>query len=684
MSIVVFDPLANDYTGNGVASLVPTGGSVRTVAGGEYSFTMQHPLDPWGKWKHLVREAIVRLPVPAERIENSYTGMEADIYKTNTNAALREGPSEPSTITYPTWDITADYSVGDKVTWLNKNYKCNYYDETSPYAHIAPPSCSWWEQIARGTSGAAVLIDTKSGTELYFVEDAGSGWYKMSTYYGLVGYMKSSQLTFDRHTTPSENQPREITEQLFRIKNVDINRKEGRVSISGVHVSYDLNGNIVDDLTLGQVTPAMAIGRLSESFMMPYPGMIATNLTSNENGTFTQTFTRKNAMYCLTDPDSGIVPTFQARLTRDNWDLFVMDNTPVDRGLRIRYGKNADGIQWRIKTDGLITRVMPVAKAEDGQDFYLPEKWVDSDHISDYPVIYMEALNVKGQVGKDDGSGTDTTWTEEALLDEMRAKAEERFTVQKADIPVTEVTVEFEPLERTEEFAYLRGLQRVNLYDLVKAQDPEIGLDIQLKVTEIEYDFVNRKIAGLKLSSIEDTNSRTVAGYNVVNGTIGAEKLKGDLIHDIQDGAASEAVQIVQERRVEVIDNLTSTATGAALSANQGRVLNEKWSPSAFAAVSITSSRGTLNSGGYIQIGKIVIIAFTFTASANATNSPQITGTPPSAKVDSALSCIDITNGIGSAIEEAIPCGISTMGRVYQKKITSGHIYAITGVYIAN
>ena len=53
--ICVYDPLASSFDGSGVAALMPLSGTIRQVAGGEYSFDMIHPMDPWGKWKHLKR-----------------------------------------------------------------------------------------------------------------------------------------------------------------------------------------------------------------------------------------------------------------------------------------------------------------------------------------------------------------------------------------------------------------------------------------------------------------------------------------------------------------------------------------------------------------------------------------------------------------------------------------------------
>lgn len=542
--ICVYAVDAEEFTGNGAAVLMPTSASIRQVAGGEYSFSMEHPLDPWGKWKYLVREAVVRLPIPKETIPAASVGYDTDVYKTNTSAALREGPSEPTTITYPTWSQYNTYSVGSKVTQSDKNYQCVYWDSNDPARYNAPSGSSWWTSIARRTPGSPVLVNLKSGAELYLIEEEDETWYQMSTTYGLVGYIKKAQVTYDRHITPEDLQPRVITEQLFRIKEVSVDRKNGTVSVTGNHVSNDLNGVLVKEVSLTDVVPAMAIGRITDAFMMDYHGVVATNIVDDTYGTFTGTIKRKNGMACLLDPDTGIVPAFDARFTRDNWDLFVMEKAAETPVMTIRYAKNVNGIIWKANSSGLITRVVPVAKDEDGEDLYLPEEYIDSEYIDDYPVIYMEALNVKGQVGKDDGTDTETVWTESALLDEMRAKAGDRFSVDKVDIPVTDVTVQLEQLGDHAEYAWLKDLQNVILYDLVTVEDSDIGLDVDLTVQEIEYDCIRKKITGIKLSNNIYGNDHTVAGYNILNGSLTENKLAGgvrdSIIRDAVDQALSE------------------------------------------------------------------------------------------------------------------------------------------------
>ena len=573
-----------DFDKNGNAIMTPTEAKIKMVAGGNYDLSMTHPIDPDGKWTYLAPGAVLKVPVPEEEIENAFSGMDADVYLVNTETDLREGPSEPTAITYSGWNPNTDYSVGDKVTvstWTHKNYKCTYFDPASDARFVPPYTSAWWTPVPDQTSGAAVLVHLPVGTELYFVEDVDGTWYKMSTYYGIVGYVKKAYLTYDRHLTPEETKPRIITDQLMRITNVTVDQKSRTVSVTAQHISYDLNGVLIKEVNISQASPGMALARITDNFMIDYPGTIATNLTSdNTDITYTQEINLKSGMFCLLDPDKGIVNAFDAAFKRDNWDLFVMQKTNTDRGFRLRYKKNMVGVNWAKKSDNLITRVVPVAKAEGGENLYLPELWVDSTYINQYPIIKMEQLSVKGQVGKDKGLGDDSTWTETDLLNEMRAKAEERFSVDKVDQIVHEVTVDFAMLGNTYEYARLKGLESVLLYDSVTVIDEEIGLNVTLDVTEMEWDAIKQKIVSLKLSNAI-INAVSVTGYNVQNKSIGLNKLSDDVMNEVMGqmtGVIPEYTDPDAARpssNITVVDALNSTSTTDALSANQGKALND-------------------------------------------------------------------------------------------------------------
>ena len=100
--------------------------------------------------------------------------------------------------------------------------------------------------------------------------------------------------------------------------------------------------------------------------------------------------------------------------------------------------------------------------------------------------------------------------------------------------------------------------------------------------------------------------------------------------------------------------------------------------------VRATTTRGSLLSGGAYLAGKLLVIQFTFKATVSVTNSPGILDTDKTLPCDAALSAIDITSGIASAITSSVPCGISSSGKVYIKEIVTDHIYAISGVVRCN
>ena len=535
--IQIYDIGNENYDRNGNAVLTPTAGRVTMQAGGAYDISLTLPMDPEGKWRHVVPGAVVKAPVPREVIENSFSGYAADIYKTVGAADLREDKIAPTQISYPQWNaMDMTYHVGSRVScygWPHQNYECTYFDNSSPITQVPPYNSAWWKPIADYTPGAAVVVSLPAGSELYWIENAGSGWYKMSTYYGLEGYIQTSAVVFDRHVSETENQPRIITEQLFRLREPSINNETRTVTVTGQHVSYDLAGILCKNITITQASPAMAMGRITENLMMDYRGTIATNLTSEENGTYTGKTNGKNGMFMLLDPDAGIVHAFNAKFTRDNWDVFVMKKTSALSGYRISYAKNMRGVTWKKSSAGLVTRVVPVAKNTDGEDLYLPEKWVDSAHIAEYPVVLMELLRISAQVGRDDGTGTDTVWTESALYDYMREKAGERFSVDHVDEVVDDLTVQFEQLGDTAEYEWIRPLESVLLYDNIVCRDLDIGQEKTLTVTELEWDLIRRKVTGIRLSNITGAAGRTVTGFNVQNNSITPAKLTEEVTQEI-------------------------------------------------------------------------------------------------------------------------------------------------------
>ena len=544
--ISLYDSDNTIFEGMGDCVLMPTSCTTRQIAGGAYTLDMVHPMDPWGKWRHIQEEAVLRVPVQEETIESAYDGQEVWIYETIGSAVLRDSASEPQTVTYQNW--SPDLGVGDKCTYASRNYVCTYFDQSSGTRYTPPPESPWWKQISSTTGGGAVVASLPAGTTLYWVSGSYSDtWWEMETTYGIQGWIKQSELTNEQHQTPEYVQPRKITTQLFRIKKVKADTDAMEVTVEAQHVSYDANGTITQSVSISKAAAGNAIGKVLDGLVDTWSeGIVATNMDSTD-GTITKDYKGKSLIYALLDPDNGIVPELDAAFKRDNWDMFVLRKTDTDRGFRLRRGKNIRGVNWEKSSADLITRVMPVAKKEDGDELYLPEVYVDSSYVNSYPVIYRERLSVSGQVGKDDGTDTDTTWTESALLDEMRDKAQDRFDVDHVDQVATTITVDFTMQGDTAEYPELKQLQKALLYDIVYVIEEKLGLNTQVRVTEVEWDCIRETVTGLVLTNINGYVGGTVAGYAVQNESVNIEKLTGNAIENIVMSAADRAVQILKD-----------------------------------------------------------------------------------------------------------------------------------------
>ena len=541
--ICVYDIGNTEFDKNGDVILTPISGKIKQVAGGNYDLTLVHPIDLDGKWGHLQPDAIIRAPVPEETITTAYSGLDVDAYIVTSNTAqLRQTAELPEPIYWPAWSTYVEYSVGSQVSQNMKNWVCTYWDSTSDARYTPPSSSSWWaERPVEHTAGGTLLANLKTNTEVYYISGPENGWYYVSTTYGLEGYILAQQVEYSRHLTPEETQPRHITTQLFRIRTVTVDTKSMQVTVNAQHVSYDLSGVLMSTVKVTRKSAAEALAWLESAYLIPYQGTIATDLTSTTETSFSCEMSGKNGMFALLDPDSGVVATFDAAFRRDNWDLFVMENPETDRGFRIRYGGNMLGVSWKVNGSNLITRVMPVAKAENGDELFLDNdgvQWVDSEFINVYPVIRMERLKVNGQVGKDDGTDSGTKWTLNALRAEMQKQAEARFSVDKVDQLQHEITIDFEMLGDTAEYSWLKNLQQVLLYDTVIVTYDRIDLSATVTVSELEYDVVNKKITALKLTNVNAYNVKNVSGFNVLNNTI----TRGKLTDDAGDGIVNEAV----------------------------------------------------------------------------------------------------------------------------------------------
>ena len=511
-----------DISRFGNAIMHPISCTITEKAGASYELTMELPMSAWheipGIW------SIISAPAPVPQLDSATTGGDVIIWRILYSPVwLYAQPKAPQPVTYPEWVGGTDYPVDSKVTYSNQNYKLTQALEGLIEKHQAPPNCSKWSKISNTTGGAPRLYTFQRYEECYLIDDYSSSWIYVQTTKGLRGYVEKHLAEYVRTEHKEPVDPQRSLDQLFRVYQVTDNSTKHTVSVQARHISYDLQGNLLDDCDIGGMEAGVAISYIQSAMLMDSTCIIATNLDSND-GMYSGNLTGKNAVNALLDPESGIVGYFNAMLVRNNWDFFIYRQEHINRGVVLHTGKNITGITWKEDNSGLVNRIMPVAKDSEGKPFYLSgSRYVDSLYIVYHPLTIMEKLSVEGQVGKPDPSGTN--YTEETLRAKMQTEAQRRFSVDLCDMPTLEATVDFVLLGETTEFATYKGLQELYLYDAVTVMDDASGRTQVLSVCEYTWDAVAQRYTQIRLQTPRKASMKRVAGFDMCDRSIGLNKL---------------------------------------------------------------------------------------------------------------------------------------------------------------
>ena len=518
-------------TNLGLGVIFPDSCTVIEEAGGNYSMNLTHPLDEGGAWKLLQPFNIICAPVPVCETP-MVSASEGEIIDEGLEVwrALEGGAGyyKNTIITrYPAYQYPHLYGAGDKMRYNNINYICLA-------SHAAAPSPrfdgGYWKSQGNGTPKPAWKLD--AGTQVTVSDNDGT-WLTVRLQDGTKGYCKVAEMEYMYTAEPGSILPgdvdaRTIAQQLFRITDVEIDAGSEKVSCSAQHISYDWSMVLVDSLIVDE-TPVTTAAVGLRSAILKEEGEDSPNVYVQETGNpVTGTYRRTPVTSVLLDPDDGFVEQSKAMLIRDNKDFFLLRNTKKDRGYRIAYGVNLIGVRWKRDYSKLVTRIYPLAKDQDGDELPLPERFVDSERIGNYPFPMYESISISAQVGKDGE-------TEETVYEKMREEAQKRFEEEEADIPSVTLSVDFLMLGDTEEYRQYKSLERVCLYDMVEVWHPDIGLTTSAQVKKYEWDVLEERLTRLELGKVFEKTKHTVAGYDLGDGCITGRKLSKEALDRIKE-----------------------------------------------------------------------------------------------------------------------------------------------------
>ena len=333
------------------------------------------------------------------------------------------------------------------------------------------------------TNGLGVLSDTIS---CQVVEER-NGIFEITLEYPLTGIhyqeIKQRRIIFIKPNPYEDPQP-------FRIYRIT-KPLSGKITVYAQHISYDLSGVPVSPFSSGSVTGALS--GLKTNAAVTNPFSFWTDKTSTGDFTVTAPASTRTL---LGGSDGSILDVFGGEYKFDRWTVRLYNNRGRNSGVSIRYGKNLMDLQQDENISNVVTGIYPYWLNSEGELTELPEKIVNAPGTYDFTRI--SAIDFSGDF-------------EEAPTEEqLRDRANDYISSNNVGVPTVSITVEFQPLEQTEEYKDIALLERVNLCDTVNVEYSELGVSATAKCVKTTYDALKDKYISIELGDAKTNIADTI------------------------------------------------------------------------------------------------------------------------------------------------------------------------------
>lgn len=465
-------------------SLFPSSCLFEEVANGLSEITLKHPLDALGKYKYLQSDAVLKVAVPVRTTPEINSGVyvtQVEQWTVKQTATKSErtvyskssGGRKTKTLNIGTEVIVTERPLdGDR--WKIKTGKVN----------------GWIAYSALEQEIEITIPDSAEG-----IEDAVPAW--------------------------------ESREQLFRICNVD--RTNDEITCRARHISYDLMVNMTQYDISTSVDLQTVLNGILDQCMAAHDFTARTDISAKRTGAH---YADADPISAILDPESGLAAEYRAQLIRDNYELFLLQKAGMNRGMRIAYGKNMQGINFSENTENIATAIRPIGETKDGMPLYLEGTGLVISPIADrYPTERIYKLNCTDcKVG-----------TNDVTVQIARARMEEQAQAvldSGVDMLDVSVAVTFSQLGDSERYKEYKGLENAFLFDEIHVYHPDLSVDITTEVVRIIWDCLREKMNTVELGSLKALAptvsgwqiSSGISGSKIAGGTIGSGALQSDII----------------------------------------------------------------------------------------------------------------------------------------------------------
>ena len=295
----------------------------------------------------------------------------------------------------------------------------------------------------------------------------------------------------------------------FRIVNTQLDISGYAVQIEADSITYDLTHNIVKSVVM-QGDGQNAMKTLQNAVLNPSIFTFYSDITAT--GFSELNFV--NPMEAIAGIEGSFLQKWGGELKRENRRVSMFNRRGRDNVATFRLGKNISGLKYTVDTANLVTQIIPTVTITEGDaSRYIEGTPVSSKRIGNYPVKYMQHVDLSDVVKVNDGDSDDT------IRKNINSAAVSWFTQSEntgKDLP--QVTVEVDVLSLQDSADYsdkFAKLETIGLTDTVTVYVPEYGVNVTAIVNELHYDPIGERVTSLVVGtakvSFADANKSSLS-----------------------------------------------------------------------------------------------------------------------------------------------------------------------------
>lgn len=294
--------------------------------------------------------------------------------------------------------------------------------------------------------------------------------------------------------------------QPFRIYSISkpIN---GLVTVKAEHISYDLSGYPVMPFTADGMNDALA--KIKSNSIVDNNFEFFTDCPDSEPRSAFELIKPASMRAVLGGSEDSILEVYGGELDFNAYKVSLLENRGKDRGVTIRYGKNMTDLTQEENCADVYTAVYPYFYSEEYGLWELPEKLVQAPGTYDYVRVYP--LDVSGEWNNEEYEWTD----EYAAQEEIRAIARKYISDNGIGVPQVSLTVSFEQLSKSEEYAEFEFLEKVQLCDIVTVEFPKLNVSSRAKCIKTTYNVLTDKYVSIELGDAKSDLASSIVTQNV-------------------------------------------------------------------------------------------------------------------------------------------------------------------------